>query len=81
METLSNQQILRSGLVDWRKLAQALQARYTVPGYGVTATFVTPVARLAEAEGHHSDVKLTQGAPDISLCTHEDILWVTPKDV
>jgi 4a-hydroxytetrahydrobiopterin dehydratase len=33
VERLSNQQILDAGLVDWRKLAQALHARYSVPDY------------------------------------------------
>lgn len=81
MERLGNQQILSSGLVDWRKLAQALHARYSVPDYGVAVTFLTSVARLAEAERHYPDIKLTQGALDVSLCTHEDGLWVTQKDV
>ena len=31
MERVSNQQILDAGLVDWRKLAQALHARYAIP--------------------------------------------------
>ena len=31
VEKLSNQQILDAGLADWRKLAQALHARYSVP--------------------------------------------------
>lgn len=31
MERLSNQQILDAGPADWRKLAQAPHARYSVP--------------------------------------------------
>jgi hypothetical protein len=31
MERLTNQQVLDASLVDWRKLAQALHARYLVP--------------------------------------------------
>jgi 4a-hydroxytetrahydrobiopterin dehydratase len=81
MERLSNQQILDAGLVDWRKLAQALHARYSVPDYVVAAAFVAAVAEIAEADGHHPDLKLTYGAIDVSLCTHEDGLWVTQKDI
>jgi 4a-hydroxytetrahydrobiopterin dehydratase len=81
MERLSNQQILDARLVDWRKLAQALHARYLVPDYEVAAAFVAAVARLADAERHHPDLKLTYGALDVSLCTHDDGLWVTQKDV
>jgi 4a-hydroxytetrahydrobiopterin dehydratase len=81
MERLSNQQILDAGLVDWRKLAQALHARYSVPDYVVAAAFVAAVAEVAEVDGHHPDLKLTYGAIDVSLCTHEDGLWVTQKDI
>jgi 4a-hydroxytetrahydrobiopterin dehydratase len=81
MERLSNQQILDAGLVDWRKLAQAVHARYVVPDYVVAAAFVAAVAEVAEADAHHPDVKLTYGVIDVSLCTHEDGLWVTQKDI
>ena len=81
MERLSNQQILDAGLVDWRKLAQALHARYLVPDYAQAAAFIAAVAEVAEADRHHPDLKLTYVAIDISLCTHEDGLWVTQKDI
>ncbi len=81
MERLSNQQILDAGLVGWHKLAQALHARYAVPNYVVAAAFVAAVAEVAEADGHHPDLKLTYGAIDVSLCTHEHGLWVTQKDI
>ncbi len=81
MDRLSNQQVLDAGLADWRKLAQALHARYSIPDYLVAAKFVAAVAQLAETAGHHPDLKLTYGVIDISLCTHEGGLWVTQKDV
>ena len=81
MERLSNQQIVDSGLADWRKLAQALHTRYSIPNYVVATAFVAAVAQIAEAEDHHPDLKLTYGVVDVSLCTHEDGLWVTQKDV
>ena len=81
MERLNNRQILDAGLVDWRKLAQALHARYSIPNYAAAAAFLTVVAQVAEAEGHHPDLRVTHGVIDISLCTHEDGLWVTQKDI
>ena len=75
------QQILDAGLVDWRKLAQALHTRYSFPDYVVAAAFIAEVAEVAEADGHHPDLKLTYGVIDVSLCTHEDGLWVTQKDI
>jgi len=81
MERLSNQQILDAGLVEWRKLAQALHARYSVPDYVVAAAFLDRVAEVAEADAHHPDLKLTYGAIDVSLCTHDDGFWVSQKDI
>jgi len=81
VERLNNQQILEAGLIDWRKLAQALHARYSVPNHVAAAAFVTAVAQVAEADGHHPDLRLSHGVIDISLCTHEDGLWVTQKDI
>lgn len=81
MERLTNHQILDTGLLEWRKLAQALHARYLVRDYAAAAAFVTAVAQVAEADGHHPDVRLTRGAIDISLCTREDGLWVTQEDI
>jgi len=81
MERLSNQQVLDAGLVDWRKLAQALHTRYSFPDYVVAAAFIAEVAEVAEADGHHPDLKVTYGVIDVSLCTHEDGLCVTQKDI
>lgn len=81
VERLSNQHILDAGLADWRKLAQALHARYSIPDYIVAAAFVAAVAQVAETYGHHPDLKLSQSVIDVSLCTHEDGLRVTQKDI
>jgi len=81
MERLSNQQVLDAGLADWRKLAQAVHARYSILDYNMAAAFVAAVAQAAEADGHHPDLKLTRGVIDVSLCTREDGLWVTQKDI
>ena len=72
MEKLSTQEILDAGLDDWRKLAQALHARYRIADFKAGAAFVAAIAEAAEAAGHHPDVKMTDGVVDVSLCTHED---------
>ena len=81
MEKLSTEEILAAKLKDWRKLAQALHARYRIRDFSVGAVFVTAVAEAAEAAGHHPELKMTSGFIDISLCTREDGLWVTQKDI
>lgn len=80
-ERLNNQQIDGAGLADWRKLAQALHARFAIPDYVAGAAFVAAVAQEAEDHGHHPDLRLTPGAVDISLCTRHDGLWVTEQDL
>jgi 4a-hydroxytetrahydrobiopterin dehydratase len=81
MDTLSNRQILDAGLDDWRKLAQALHARYRIPDYSVGAAFIAAVVQAAEAEAHEPELKLTPGVVDVSLCTRENGRWVTEGDV
>jgi 4a-hydroxytetrahydrobiopterin dehydratase len=81
MDKLSTQDITDAGLEDWRKLAQALHARYRVADFKASAAFVAAVAELAEAASHHPDLKITNGVVDVSLVTHEDGLWVTEKDI
>lgn len=81
MDKLSTQEILDARLGDWRKLAQALHARYLVPDLSAGAAFAAAVADAAEAVGHHPDLRMTRGVVDVSLCTREDGLWVTDKDV
>jgi 4a-hydroxytetrahydrobiopterin dehydratase len=81
VEKLGNQQVVDEGLVDWRKLAQALHARYLSPDYPAAARFVAAVAEVVAAEDHHPDLRLAAGIIEVSLCTREDGLWVTQKDV
>jgi 4a-hydroxytetrahydrobiopterin dehydratase len=78
---LSTQDVLDAGLDDWRKLAQALHARYRIAGFAAGAAFVAAVAEAAEAAGHHPDLKIISGVVDVSLCTHEDGLWITQQDI
>jgi 4a-hydroxytetrahydrobiopterin dehydratase len=81
VEKLSTQEILGAGLGDWRKLAQGLHARYRIADLKAGAAFVAAVAEAAEAASHYPGLKLTSGVVDVSLCTREDGLWVTRKDI
>jgi 4a-hydroxytetrahydrobiopterin dehydratase len=81
VEKLSAQDILDAELDDWRKLAQALHARYRVRDFQAAAAFVAAVAKAAEAASHYPDLKITDGVVDAVLCTREDGLWVTQKDI
>lgn len=81
VDQLSTQQIVDAGLADWRKLAQALHARYLIKDFAAGAAFVSAVAEAAEAANHHPDVKLSYGVVDISLCTHAGGYRVTSKDI
>lgn len=81
MDTLTNHQIHDAGLADWRKLAQALYARFSVPDYARAAAFVSAVAGTADETGQQPELRVTTGAVDVTLCTRKDGLWVTEQDI
>lgn len=80
MSILSTQQILDAGLGDWRKLAQALHARFLTRDFATGLALVTAIGDLAEEAGHHPDVTLTYPHVDVKLMTH-DAAGVTERDV
>jgi 4a-hydroxytetrahydrobiopterin dehydratase len=49
VEKLSTQEILDAGLDDWRKLAQALHARYRIADFKAGAAFIAAIAEAAGA--------------------------------
>lgn len=80
MDKLSIQQILDAGLDDWRKLAQALHARFHTGSFAAGVTFVTAVGEAAEEANHHPDVTLTYPFVDVLLLSH-DVGALTQRDV
>jgi 4a-hydroxytetrahydrobiopterin dehydratase len=80
MEKLTNKQILDADLDDWRKLAQALHARFLTGNFAAGLTFVTAVTEAAERANHHPDVTLTYPFVDVKLISH-DVSHVTQRDV
>lgn len=80
MEKLTSKQILDARLDDWRKLAQALHARFLTGDFATGLTFVTAVAEAAERANHHPDVMLAYPFVDIKLISH-DVSQVTQRDI
>ena len=80
MEKLTTRQVLDARLDDWRKLAQALHARFLTGDFVTGLRFVTAVAEAAEAANHHPDVTLTYPFVDLNLISH-DVSQVTQRDI
>ncbi len=80
MEKLTSKQILDARLDDWRKLAQALHARFLTGDFVSGLGFVTAVAEAAERANHHPDVTLSYPFVDVKLISH-DVSQVTQRDI
>jgi 4a-hydroxytetrahydrobiopterin dehydratase len=80
MEILTSKQILDARLDDWRKLAQALHARFRTGNFVMGLEFVTAVTESAERANHHPDVTLTYPFVDVRLISH-DVSRVTQRDI
>jgi 4a-hydroxytetrahydrobiopterin dehydratase len=80
MEKLTLSEILDAGLDDWRKLAQALHARFRTRDFATGLAFVTAVTEAAELADHHPDVTLTYPHVDLRLISH-DVGRLTQRDL
>jgi 4a-hydroxytetrahydrobiopterin dehydratase len=80
MADLTSRQILDAGLDDWRKLAQALHARFLTGDFVTGLGFVTAVTEAAEQANHHPDVTLTYPYVDLRLVSH-DVGRLTRRDL
>lgn len=80
MAKLTSQQILDARLDDWRKLAQALHARFRTGDFVAGLRFVTAMTEAAERANHHPDVTLTYPFVDVKLISH-DVSQVTQRDI
>ena len=92
MDMLKGEQIAAANLIDWRKLAQGLHARYVVDDFGTCARFVAAVGEAGDALGHHLRVSIGDGYVDLKLVSDDAIYrddegtehvveWVTQQDV
>jgi 4a-hydroxytetrahydrobiopterin dehydratase len=80
MDQVTTEQILDAGLADWRKLAQALHARFLTKNFAKGLTFVNAISEAAERANHHPDVTLTYPFVDVKLISH-DASAVTQRDL
>lgn len=80
MDELTSSQILDARLDDWRKLAQALHARFLTGDFVTGLELVTALTEAAERANHHPDVTLTYPFVDVKLTSH-DVSQVTQRDV
>jgi 4a-hydroxytetrahydrobiopterin dehydratase len=81
VERLDNEKILDADLADWRKLSQPLHTRYLTLNFARAAEFVVAIVEVVGADGEHLEMKLSHDLVDLSLCTRDDGLWVTQKDI
>ncbi len=80
MSLFSTHQVLDAGLADWRKVAQALHARFLTRDFTTGLALVAAIGELAENADHHPDVVLTYRHVDVKLLSH-DAGGVTNRDV
>lgn len=92
MDMLMGDQIAKSNLSDWRKLAQGLHARYLVEDFSTSARFLAAIAEVSEAAGHQPKVFIGKGFVDLELVSDDAVYrpddetefvveWVTQQDI
>lgn len=81
MQRVSLQEIQAADLRDWRKLSQALHARFRVGGVTEAAELVRRVGEVTVRPEQLLEFLIPTGAVEIKLCTRVDGLWVTAEDL
>jgi 4a-hydroxytetrahydrobiopterin dehydratase len=92
MDMLTGDQIAVANLTDWRKLGQALHARYIFREFGASVRFVAAIGEAGDALGHYPRVTVGDGYVDLKLISDDAIYrdgdgnehvvdWVTQQDV
>jgi 4a-hydroxytetrahydrobiopterin dehydratase len=79
-DPLSFADVEAAGLADWRRLFEALYARFLTGSFATGVSLVTRIGELADAANHHPDVDLRYPHVNVSLCSH-DVFAVTSRDV
>ena len=91
MDMSKGEQIAEAELIDWRKLAQGLHARYVMDDFGTGARFVAAVGEAGDVLGHYPSVSMAKGYVDFKLASADAIYrddegtehileWVTQQD-
>ena len=79
MARLGNRDLQTLDLPDWRKLAQALHARFLVTDLAAAAEFANNIAALPTAAP--PELRLRDRFVDVAVATRNDGIWVTEADV
>ncbi len=79
MARLGNRDVLAQELPDWRKLAQALHARFLVSDLAGAAEFANSVAALPALQP--PELRLRDRFVEVVVATRDDGIWVTEQDV
>lgn len=79
-QLLSDADIAGARLIDWRRVGDALTARFRSGTFSAGLELVNRIGASAEAADHHPDVVLTYPAVEITLSSH-DVGGVTIRDI
>jgi len=81
VQPVSLQEIEAAELADWRKLGQALHARFAVGDLATVAAFIERVGRIVTPPEQLLEFSIPTGAVEVKVCTRIDGLWVTAPDL
>lgn len=81
MERLTADQITAAELADWRRLAQALHARFLTEDVRAGLAFAAALADAVTTHERDPRVSVHAAGVDVVLRTSRDGWWVTPADV
>lgn len=92
MDMLSGAQITAAGLPDWRKLGQALHARFVIRDFRTGVRFLDAIGEAADEAGHYPEIRMGTAYVDLKLLSHDaiyrddagtehQVAWVTQHDV
>ena len=77
---LSHDDVLRSGLDDWRTVVRRLKARFRTGDFATGLALVDRIGAAAEEVDHHPDVTLAYAEVVVTLVSH-DVGAITSRDV
>lgn len=81
MERLTGRQVLDAGLPDWRKLAQALHARFETGSLAAGADFLAAMTGIERRPDQVVEARLVPAWIEVRVATCDDGVWVTAHDL
>ena len=77
---LTHDDLLASGLDDWRKVLNRLKARFRTGDFATGLALVDRIGAAAEEADHHPDISLTYPEVIVTLSSH-DVGGITSRDI